>query len=91
VLVRDSHHTWIQIWKTIKIPLGPQVTKQDAQAVLHAVEELYFAKRYQEGAELARKLLDDEDERSGLDEDTRTLLRYYEGKCAQKAALNSGI
>jgi hypothetical protein len=58
--------------------------------VLHAVEELYFFRRYQEGAEFARRVLEGEDgESGGLDEDTRKLLSYYEGRCAQKGGAQS--
>ncbi|KAI1086928.1 hypothetical protein F5B19DRAFT_477338 [Rostrohypoxylon terebratum] len=80
------------IWKTIKLPLGSErIPKSDAQALLHAVEELYFFRRYAEGAHFVNELLgtnrDDtkEDMAPGLDTDTRNLLRYYEGKCVEKA------
>ncbi|KAI1658049.1 hypothetical protein F4813DRAFT_52603 [Daldinia decipiens] len=81
-----------EIWKTIQLPLGPgRVPKPEAQALLHAVEELYFFRRYSEGAKLAQAILGgDESENikekgpSGLDEDTKKLLRYYEKKCNEK-------
>ncbi|KAI2466419.1 hypothetical protein F4781DRAFT_405745 [Annulohypoxylon bovei var. microspora] len=80
-----------EIWKTIKLPLGSeQILKADAQSLLHAVEELYFFKRYAEGAQFVKTVLgngndSDENMMSGLDDDTRKLLRYYESKCNQKA------
>ncbi|KAI2776327.1 hypothetical protein F4815DRAFT_484740 [Daldinia loculata] len=81
-----------EIWKTIQLPLGPgRVPKPEAQALLHAVEELYFFRRYSEGANFARAILAgngsggiDEEGPCGLDEDTKKLLRYYEKKCNEK-------
>ncbi|KAI1331810.1 hypothetical protein F5Y16DRAFT_244257 [Xylariaceae sp. FL0255] len=72
-----------EIWKTVQLPLGPRVTKPEAQELLHAVEELYFFGRFSDGKELARRALGGE---SGLDEDTRKTLSYYEQKCAVKIA-----
>ncbi|KAI1466178.1 uncharacterized protein F4812DRAFT_436182 [Daldinia caldariorum] len=77
-----------EIWKTIQLPVGPgRVSKPDAQALLHAVEELYFFRRYSDGANFARAILSsngDEGGPIGLDEDTKKLLRYYETKCIEK-------
>ncbi|KAI2625651.1 hypothetical protein GGR54DRAFT_509106 [Hypoxylon sp. NC1633] len=79
-----------EIWKTIKLPLGPaRIPKPEAQALLHAVEELYFFRRYAEGAQFVRAVLDghrdgEEEGTPGLDDDTRKLLRYYEKKCDEK-------
>lgn len=68
------------------------MSKPEAQALLHAVEELYFFRRWEEGARFVRAVLDVEGEgsasgngASGLDDDTRKLLRYYEKKCNEKA------
>ncbi|KAI1105312.1 hypothetical protein F4804DRAFT_139149 [Jackrogersella minutella] len=79
-----------EIWKTIKLPLGSErIPKPEAQALLHAVEELYFFRRYAEGARFVKMALggndNDDDVAPGLDNDTRKLLRYYEGKCKEKA------
>lgn len=77
-----------QIWRSIKLPLNPRVTKQEAQAVLHAVEELYFLQRYAEGAAFVMRVLDVEgSDSSGLDEDTRKLLVRYQQKCSQRAVV----
>ncbi|KAI1370193.1 hypothetical protein F4677DRAFT_451632 [Hypoxylon crocopeplum] len=79
-----------EIWKTIKLPLGPdRIPKLEAQALLHAVEELYFFRRYAEGAQFVKAVLDggedgDGDGAPGLDDDTRNTLRYYEKKCSEK-------
>ncbi|OTA93926.1 hypothetical protein M434DRAFT_281805 [Hypoxylon sp. CO27-5] len=82
-----------EVWKTIKLPLGPgKIPKPEAQALLHAVEELYFFRRYAEGAQFVRGVLGDgiakkDDRAPTLDLDTRELLRYYERKCNEKAEL----
>ncbi|KAK6222783.1 hypothetical protein LQW54_000592 [Pestalotiopsis sp. IQ-011] len=75
-----------ELWKDIHLPLGDKVTKPEMQALLHAVEELYFFKRYDEGASFVKRVLDSEGASGGLDEDATKLLRYYQSKCEQKAA-----
>ncbi|KAH6655980.1 hypothetical protein BKA67DRAFT_657874 [Truncatella angustata] len=74
-----------EIWKEIRLPLGRKVAKPEAQALLHAVEELYFFRRYDEGAAFVKKVLDGEGGAGGLDKDTSKTLRYYQDKCEQKA------
>ncbi|RYP09878.1 hypothetical protein DL764_001012 [Monosporascus ibericus] len=75
-----------EIWSTIRLPLGPRrISKPEAQALLHAVEELYFFRRYAEGAAFVRRVLDDcGGGAPGLDVETRDLLRYYEKRCVEK-------
>ena len=72
----------IQIAATVQLPSG-RVTKPDAQALLHAVEELYYFKRFREGVDFVRRVLDHSVE--ALDEDTRTTLEYYAAKCRSRA------
>ncbi|KAK7906491.1 hypothetical protein PG985_016228 [Apiospora marii] len=78
------------IWKTIKLPLARQPSKFEAQALLHAVEELYFFRRFEEGADFARKALLGEEEAGSeaklLDTDTRRLLKHYESRCRERSA-----
>ncbi|KAI0179524.1 hypothetical protein GGR52DRAFT_570405 [Hypoxylon sp. FL1284] len=78
-----------EIWKTIKLPLGTgRISKPDAQALLHAVEELYFFRRYAEGARFVRAVLGESNGSSsapGLDDDTGKLLRYYEKRCNDRS------
>lgn len=76
------------MWKTVRLPLGLQVSKPEAQALLHAVEELYFFRRFTEGARLARSVIDDAGT-AKLDEDTLNTMLYYEGKCNDRIG-NSG-
>lgn len=50
------------------------------------MEELYFLKRYEEGAAFVGKVLDGEDGVGGLDKEVRKTLAYYQGKCEQQKA-----
>ncbi|KAI8959628.1 hypothetical protein F5Y11DRAFT_297350 [Daldinia sp. FL1419] len=86
-----------EIWKTIQRPRGPgRVPKPEAQALLHAVEELYFFRRYFEGAQFVRTIFGeskDKDEGGDpieLDDDTKKLLRYYEKKCDESVTIKTG-
>ncbi|KAL2687053.1 hypothetical protein Neosp_004604 [[Neocosmospora] mangrovei] len=74
------------IHKKIKLPLGPGASKMDIQEVIHAVEELYFFRRYHEAAQLATEALSGSD---GLDRDSQQLLEVYQGKCHKKLNLQS--
>ena len=68
------------------LPLGEAVGKPQAQELIHAVEELYFFRRYAEAAGFIGRIWAQGGEAGGgLDEDTRELLRYYQERCAEKA------
>ncbi|KAK4211427.1 hypothetical protein QBC37DRAFT_426928 [Rhypophila decipiens] len=79
------------IYKTITLPL-PQTTakngvaKPEAQEILHAVEELYFFRRYTEGLDFTQRVLGDEHSSSScpLDDETKSLLKYYGERCKQR-------
>ncbi|KAI1118461.1 hypothetical protein F5Y14DRAFT_215254 [Nemania sp. NC0429] len=73
-----------EVWKTVHLPLGSQLPKPEAQALLHAIEELYFFRRFSEGAQLARSVIDDDAGQGKLDQDLLKTLLYYEGKCGDK-------
>ncbi|KAJ8107850.1 hypothetical protein ONZ43_g6608 [Nemania bipapillata] len=73
-----------EIWKTVRLPLSPQVSKPEVQTLLHAVEELYFFRRFSEAAQFARSVVDDDAGAGKLDGDTLKTLLYYEKKCSQK-------
>jgi hypothetical protein len=64
--------------------LEDPVSKPQAQELLHAVEELYFFRRYSEGVDFVRKVLGEGGGADGLDDDTRELLGYYERKCVER-------
>ncbi|ROW00833.1 hypothetical protein VMCG_06531 [Cytospora schulzeri] len=72
----------------ISLPLGAgqKVPKQEAQELLHAVEELYFFRRYDEAVAFVGKVLDDGED--GLEPDFRDVLRVYERKCLGKLGRN---
>lgn len=75
--------TTTKLHATISLPLTPSaepLPKPEAQALLHAAEELYFLRRYAEAAGFARAVLDDGAGAARVDEETRRLLRYYEGR-----------
>ncbi|KAK8071456.1 hypothetical protein PG997_011659 [Apiospora hydei] len=78
------------IWKTIKLPLAPKPKKHETQELLHAVEELYFFRRFEEGAAFARRALCEGQEEAKseatLDADTRRLLKHYESRCRERSA-----
>ncbi|KAK3359051.1 hypothetical protein B0T25DRAFT_564101 [Lasiosphaeria hispida] len=79
-----------EIHSTITLPPSAALTKPEAQDLLHAVEELYFFRRYKEGAEFVRRALGEGDEAAvtssgGVDGETRSLLRQYLGRCEARA------
>lgn len=74
-----------QIWKGIKVPLGlRKVSKQEGQELMHAVEELYFYRRYGEAVAFIGRVFEGAGEAVGLDRDVRDLLSAYERKCLAK-------
>lgn len=76
-----------QIWKSLtnNLPLGRRpVPKYEAQELLHAVEELYFYRRYEEGAMLVQRMFEGEGSGEGLDGEVAAMLKGYETKCRDK-------
>ena len=67
--------------KDVELPLGADAHKTHIQEAIHAVEELYYFRKYDEAGEFVTNVLDGED---GLDEETRQLLMTYAEKCRQK-------
>ncbi|KAM0453404.1 hypothetical protein ACHAPV_006185 [Trichoderma viride] len=76
------------IQQTITLPLQPGANKQHVQEVLHAAEELYFFRRYQEVVDLVSRVLTPEGDKGGLDEETRQILSMYQSRCRQKMKQN---
>ncbi|KAK3351942.1 hypothetical protein B0H65DRAFT_140348 [Neurospora tetraspora] len=68
-------------------PSGPSgqrtINKPEAQEILHAVEELYFFRRYEEAVALIQKIWEDAGEEL-FDRDTTGLLRLYETRCGER-------
>ncbi|KAL2758252.1 hypothetical protein ACRALDRAFT_1074923 [Sodiomyces alcalophilus JCM 7366] len=85
--VRASYRPKIEngdLWKVAEaaLPLADVATKAEAQELLHAVEELYFFRRFSEGARLARRILDSSAEK--LDEEHRTIFSLYVERCLKR-------
>ncbi|KAK2065586.1 hypothetical protein LY76DRAFT_586309 [Colletotrichum caudatum] len=74
-----------EIWQKIELPLaaGGKADKPVLQELLHAVEELYFSRRFEEAAAFARRVLNGSD--AALDRDTRETLARYEEKSRGRA------
>ncbi|KAI3400134.1 hypothetical protein diail_4365 [Diaporthe ilicicola] len=74
-----------EIWRSMDIPLGRRkVPKYEAQELLHAAEELYFLRRFEEAVSFVTRVFDGEGGGEGLDRDVRDVLRTYERKCLAK-------
>ncbi|OAA70075.1 hypothetical protein LEL_09891 [Akanthomyces lecanii RCEF 1005] len=90
--VRATYVTKVQngnIYQQIKLPLQPGASKMDIQELLHAVEELYFFRRYEEAIDFTAQILQG-DSKAALDSDSVQLLEKYEAKCKVKQdALNT--
>ncbi|KAI1756082.1 hypothetical protein F4782DRAFT_526636 [Xylaria castorea] len=85
--VKRTYHVKVEngeIWKSVRLPLGRQISKPEVQTLLHAVEELYFFRRFSEGTRFARSVIDDDGGAGKLDEDSLRILLYYERKCSDK-------
>jgi hypothetical protein len=70
----------------VQVPLAQRkISKQEGQEILHAVEELYFYKRYHEAVAFIGKLFEGgESAAQGLDAEVKGFLRTYEAKCLKK-------
>ena len=68
----------MQIWKTLKLPID-NPTKPQSQTILHAIEELYFFRRYEEAENVASAVLEGK-----LSEEFRTVVEGYRAKCGAK-------
>ncbi|EEY15601.1 predicted protein [Verticillium alfalfae VaMs.102] len=67
-----------EIWMGISLPLEESANKPVVQELLHAVEELYFFRRYEEGARFARRVLETSGGRWMMS--TERVLTLYEKK-----------
>lgn len=75
----------------MQVPLGQRkVSKPEAQELLHAVEELYFYRRYEEAVAFVGKLFEGEGGASGLDAEVGYVLRGYERKCLVRLGRDAG-
>ncbi|KAH8893269.1 hypothetical protein GQ53DRAFT_107930 [Thozetella sp. PMI_491] len=78
-----------EVWQTIELPLAESVSKPAAQELLHAVEELYFFRRYEEAASFIHQVFG-EGNGEALDQDTKRLIKVYERKCLDKLEKQTG-
>ena len=67
-----------QLWKTLKLPVD-NPSKPESQTILHAIEELYFFKRYEEALKITEEALKGE-----LIRDFRKTLEDYKMSCLKK-------
>ena len=67
-----------QLWKTLKLPVD-NPSKPESQTILHAIEELYFFKRYEEALKITEEALKGE-----LIRDFRKTLEDYKMSCQKK-------
>jgi hypothetical protein len=63
------------LWKTLKFPVD-NPSKPDSQTILHAIEELYFFRRYEEARKVADDVL-----RGVLNEEFRRVVAGYKERC----------
>ena len=69
--------------KGLKLPIQAP-TKQESQRILHAIEELYYLRRYGEAMSVASSAL-----KGRLQEDFQKLLIGYEEKCRDKMEMKN--
>ena len=77
------------IYKSITLPLPTDAKKHHFQEVIHAVEELYFFRRFSEALAFIHDVFGSDRDRGILDQETNNLLKLYESKCQHKLANNS--
>ncbi|KAG5928956.1 hypothetical protein E4U42_007588 [Claviceps africana] len=71
------------IYEHVQLPLRPGATKMHTQEVIHAVEELYFHRKFQLAIDLVDRAFGHNGEAS-VDSDSRQLLTAYRKKCQHK-------
>ncbi|PMD27329.1 hypothetical protein NA56DRAFT_641039 [Hyaloscypha hepaticicola] len=67
-----------ELRKTLKLPVD-NPSKPESQTILHAIEELYFFKRYEEALKLVQEALNGE-----LISEFRKTLEDYKARCQNK-------
>ncbi|TVY55610.1 hypothetical protein LCER1_G003212 [Lachnellula cervina] len=65
----------MKLWKTLQLPID-HPSKPESQTILHAIEELYFFRRYEEAAQVIAKVL-----KGQLDVGFRKVVVGYEERC----------
>ncbi len=72
-----------KIWKTLRLPMD-NPSKPEAQAILHAIEELFFCQRYEEARDVAVETLKGE-----LIDEFRKTVDDYKRRCEAKISLKA--
>ncbi|TVY59549.1 hypothetical protein LSUE1_G008119 [Lachnellula suecica] len=67
-----------ELWKTLKLPID-NPSKPESQIILHAIEELYFFRRYEEAGRIAGDIL-----RGQLSGEFRKVVLGYKERCEAK-------
>jgi len=67
-----------ELWKTLKLPID-NPSKPESQIILHAIEELYFFRRYEEALKIVGEAL-----KGKLIPDFRKTLEDYRTRCQKK-------
>jgi len=71
------------MYEHVEVPLRPGANKMRTQEVIHAVEELYFHRKFQQAIDLVDRAFDHNGEAS-VDNDSRQLLTTYREKCQRR-------
>ncbi|TVY34071.1 hypothetical protein LOCC1_G007340, partial [Lachnellula occidentalis] len=64
-----------ELWKTLQLPID-NPSKPESQTILHAIEELYFFRKYEEAGQVIAKVLNGQ-----LDAGFRKVVVAYEKRC----------
>lgn len=67
-----------EIWKTLQLPID-NPSKPESQTILHAIEELYFFRRYEEARQVASDVL-----KGKLNDEFRNIIEDYKARCEAK-------
>jgi hypothetical protein len=71
--------SYYKIWKTLKFPIC-NPSKPESQTILHAIEELYFFRRYEEAGKVAEEVL-----KGRLNEEFRKTISDYLLRCEARS------
>lgn len=71
------------IHRSVPLPLPSGANKHQIQEIIHAVEELYFFRRFGDAINFMQKVFESETEAKLLDEATKVLLTAYKNRCQQ--------
>lgn len=73
-----STDSGLKLWETLKLP-KQNPSKPESQAILHAIEELYFFRRYEEAKKVTEEALS-----GNLTTEFKKTLEEYKAMCEGK-------